>query len=162
MSDIFNLGGMIFRSELLAQERNRRISEKEEKMKQKEERLRLKNENKEEYLLLSKKKRIESLKTKLFCVYVLIHNNAPYYVGVSSDITKRISGHLKSKIKRPNYKLYSFMNDNNIVDIDYYIIDDNISFDDIEFWETHYINLYKYYGFNLMNVSSIGGRGITH
>lgn len=130
MDDIFNLENVIFKSELVEQERDRI--------------------------------RYESLKTKLFCVYVLIHNNAPYYVGVSSDITKRIKDHLKCKIKRSHYKLYPFMNDNSIDDIDYYIIDYNISFDDVEFWETHYINLYKYYGFNLMNVSSIGGRGITH
>ncbi len=87
-------------------------------------------------------------------IYMLIDpiTNEPRYIGKTKNLKMRIKGHLwpcSFKFKtHKTYWLKSLLNQNlePIVEII-----DKVSFKDSIFWEQHYIDLYKSWGFNLTN-----------
>jgi hypothetical protein len=95
-------------------------------------------------------------------VYILICPIDGYvkYVGVTGvSIGHRLNSHLRDKPRYFKDKLYGniskiewidrLKSNNRIPIID---IIDIVDYDDVEFWETHYISLYKYFGFKLFNI----------
>jgi len=74
-------------------------------------------------------------------IYVLEKNGEPFYVGKTNNSIRRLNHHKKK------------LNDYNI---NLFIIDE-VKEDEWGFWESHYISLYKSWGFILTNKNSGGG-----
>lgn len=95
-------------------------------------------------------------------IYILIdpRNNQVRYVGQTINIEKRLKSHLRTNktfnVRKEEWIL-SLINDGLKPEI--FIIDTLEN--DIDFWEIHYISLYAYYGFDLLNIT-IGGNDIIH
>jgi hypothetical protein len=72
-------------------------------------------------------------------IYVLENKGCPVYIGKTINIEQRFKDHLKIK------------------QIDNYFIVDEVGEEDWIFWEKHYINLFKSWGFILLNENDGGG-----
>jgi NUMOD3 motif-containing protein len=72
-------------------------------------------------------------------IYILTENEIPIYVGKTNNIIKRTNNHKK---KYPNAKLD---------------VIDEVKQSEWKFWESHYISLYKSWGFKLKNKNNGGG-----
>jgi len=72
-------------------------------------------------------------------IYVLENKGCPVYIGKTINIEQRFKDHLKIK------------------QIDNYFIVDKVNEEDWIFWEKHYINLFKSWGFILLNENEGGG-----
>jgi hypothetical protein len=73
-------------------------------------------------------------------IYVLEKNSIPFYIGKAKDATRRKHAH------RRTYGL----------DIQSYIIDE---VEDWKFWESYWIEQFKQWGFEIMNIRMKGGSG---
>ena len=78
----------------------------------------------------------------MYYIYILIENDIPFYVGKTNDLQQRLKNH-KQKFKK------------NIT------IEEIDKVDDWKFWEIFYIDLFKSWGFNLLNKNK-GGGGVTY
>lgn len=94
-------------------------------------------------------------------IYALIdpRNNQIRYIGQTNNIKRRYTKHLTDSrnIKRPNKNhswIKSLLNLNLKPE---QIILDVVEFHEWEFWEKHYISLYKSWGFKLNNHTEGGG-----
>lgn len=98
-------------------------------------------------------------------IYVLIdpRNNDIRYVGKTNNITKRLVKHIcESKISTKSYKK-AWINQLLKLNLKPIIeVVDVISTDEWEFWEQHYISLYKSWGFKLTNLTNGGGGVISN
>jgi hypothetical protein len=168
MNDIFNLEDDIFQSDkiqrLKMEEKNKKdkISIFNKFYKKCKYTDLLESNELTDYVINSQIIRFNLLKDKdklLYCIYIITSNNNVIYVGATSHLKNRIQTHIRS-IRIAYSRIHKYINNNLLTDIKFDIIDADIEYNDIEFWETHYINLYRSYGFNLMNVSNIGGGGI--
>lgn len=99
-------------------------------------------------------------------IYLLLCpiNNIPKYIGKTKfTIPERIKSHIKeSKNTKKNTKKISWIRSllkNDLVPI--YEILEICNENDVNFWEQHYISLYKSWGFELKN-QTIGGDGQTN
>ena len=102
-------------------------------------------------------------------IYTIESNIIIFYVGCSTNIKNRLKSHKRNfyNFKKCKYKsikyngkqnyLYEYMN--NFDKIKMSVIH-NCELKDVAFWESHYIWLYKSWGFTLVNVSFKGGEGI--
>lgn len=95
-------------------------------------------------------------------IYILIdpRNNQVRYVGQSNNPKLRLNKHIQySKcIKRPNRNtswIKSLLNENLKPIME---VIDTVPFNEWEFWERHYISLYKTWGFKLNNHTNGGGQ----
>lgn len=77
------------------------------------------------------------MKTKTL-IYILTKNGIPFYVGKTINMTRKYS----HKYKYPN---------------SVFEVIDEVSSDEWKFWESHYISLYRSWGFILVNKNSGGG-----
>lgn len=76
------------------------------------------------------------------------------YVGKTiRPLKRRLSEHMYST-KRHNYKLTSWIKSLNSEPIIELV--DEVEFENWQFWEKHYISLFKSFGFNLKNISEGG------
>lgn len=98
-------------------------------------------------------------------IYVLIdpRNNDIRYVGKTNNITKRLVKHVcESKISTKSHKK-AWINQLLKLGLKPIIeVVDVISTDEWEFWEQHYISLYKSWGFKLTNLTKGGGGVISN
>ena len=78
-------------------------------------------------------------------IYILLRHNVPFYVGKTNNLSNRLSEHKKK-----------FNRDIEIEAI--HLVENN----DWKFWENHYIDLFKSWGFNLTNKNRGGGGLINH
>lgn len=88
-------------------------------------------------------------------------SNMPKYIGKSNDPEWRLYTHLHNNRKtKLNCYIKSLKKQNYLPLIE---IIDEVSIVEWEFWEQHYISLYKSWGFNLKNMT-FGGEGnkMTH
>lgn len=95
------------------------------------------------------------------CIYLLIdpETRQVRYVGKSNDISKRYLGTWKISSKEGKYKVNwvkSLLSKGLKPEIE---IVDEVNESEWQFWEKHYISLYKSWGFKLTN-STEGGEGI--
>lgn len=91
-------------------------------------------------------------------IYILIdpRNNQIRYVGKANNPKKRLEGHLGDK--RKTYKTNWIKNLKSKELRPVIEIIDEVALDEWQFWEQHYISLYKSWGFKLTN-ATIGGEG---
>lgn len=75
-------------------------------------------------------------------IYTLERNNIPFYIGKC-----------KNRIRRKHKHYTTFGNDISLIVIDEVKDDKN----EWKFWESHYISLYKSWGFELLNKNEGGG-----
>ena len=78
------------------------------------------------------------------------------YIGKSNNPKQRLLRHIKDVYKTISYKnswLRSLLSNNLYPEL---FILDEVSYEEWQFWEQHYISLYKYYGYTLTNMT-IGG-----
>lgn len=80
------------------------------------------------------------------------------YVGATKDIKKRLKQHLKDKRRAVFILWIKTLRHSGYAPVHHII--DEVSEDDWQFWEQHYISLYKSWGFNLINIA-LGGIGPT-
>ena len=96
---------------------------------------------------------------KKIYIYELIdpRTKEPRYIGKTVNIKTRLQSHLKSKyVCYKNSWIKNLIKQNlkpvlNIID--------EVNESEWQFWERHYISLYKSWGFNLTNMTS-GGEGV--
>lgn len=95
-------------------------------------------------------------------IYVLIDplTNLIRYVGKSNNPKKRLEGHLIDKAKTYKVKWIKSLQKKESKPILEVI--DEVSLDQWEFWEQHYISLYKSWGFKLTNGTLGGGGSAGH
>jgi len=102
------------------------------------------------------------MENKLTQIYVLIDPRTDNirYVGKTNDIKRRLVKHIsESKISTKSHKK-AWINQLLKLNLKPIIeVIDIVSLYEWEFWEQHYISLYKSWGFNLTNLTK-GGRGI--
>ena len=78
------------------------------------------------------------------------------YIGKSNNPKQRLLRHIKDVYKNISYKnswLRSLLSNSLYPEL---FILDEVSYEEWQFWEQHYISLYKYYGYTLTNMT-IGG-----
>ena len=83
----------------------------------------------------------------------------PIYIGQTNNLTKRKNKHLYiAKNNIYNTKLYCWIKKIlNLQSLPIFEIIETCTHDDVDFWEQHYISLYRSFGFNLKNIS-LGGQ----
>jgi len=81
------------------------------------------------------------------------------YIGKSNNPKKRFSGHVVDKNKTYKTMWIRSLKKQNLSPI--LEIIDSVSFFEWEFWEQHYISLYRSWGFRLTNLSNGGFGGIN-
>lgn len=98
---------------------------------------------------------------KTIFIYELIdpRTNEPKYIGKSINISNRLSAHLKDKAKTYKTNWIKGLLELNLKPIINVI--DEVNEDEWSFWEQHYIDLYKSWGFKLTNLTP-GGVGIKN
>ena len=89
-------------------------------------------------------------------------DNIPKYIGKTIDIKKRMRSHLNIKYQNKNSKWIHSLKKNGLSPIVEII--DEVNFNEVDFWEMHYISLYKSWGFDLKNgtIGGEGGTGLKH
>lgn len=97
-------------------------------------------------------------------IYALIdpRNDQIRYIGQTNNIDRRFNKHIQDSkfIKRPN-KNHSWIKSLLTLNLKPVLLEiDVVPFNDWEFWERHYISLYKSWGFKLNNHTSGGGQVI--
>lgn len=83
------------------------------------------------------------------------------YIGKANDVGKRFVSHLSRVdecISKKNSWIKSLVKEGNIPIIN---IIDEVDIEEWQFWESHYIFLYRSYGFKLTNLT-FGGGGLTN
>lgn len=99
-------------------------------------------------------------------IYILWdpRDNGKCYIGKSNDPHKRFStGHMYKKLWNTKSKKHSWLkslSNKNLKPILEVI--DQVELSDWEFWEQHYICLYKSWGFNLTNGTAGGGGPLNY
>lgn len=91
-------------------------------------------------------------------IYLLLdpRTNAPKYIGKTNDISIRMYGHLSEKtLTKKNNWIKSLKNKGLKPTVE---IIDEVPENEWQFWEMHYISLYKSWGFDLLNGDQ-GGLG---
>ena len=78
-------------------------------------------------------------------IYILLNNNVPFYIGKTKN----------SLVKRNGQHMYKYGNSTKIELLD------NIHDENWKFWESYYIDLFKSWGFKLLNQNE-GGGGPSH
>lgn len=89
-------------------------------------------------------------------IYALSYNNDIRYIGRTFYITKRFKSHI-SESKSSNSHKSNWIKKVKDINIEILDICDESNH---QFWEQHYISLYKSWGFKLLN-KTIGGEGIN-
>lgn len=90
-------------------------------------------------------------------------NNTPFYIGQTNNLDKRLKAHIRD-IKYKNVKIINIEKVNIIEEIlsnnmqPQILVIDKVNLLEWQFWEKHYISLYKSFGFKLTNVTN-GGEG---
>lgn len=80
--------------------------------------------------------------------------NIPIYVGQTRNLQKRKRKHLYLSAKQPKGKLQCWIKSVLNKDLEpTFVILENCSIEDVDFWEQHYISLYKSFGFELKNIA---------
>lgn len=79
------------------------------------------------------------------------------YIGKSGDLDRRLKTHLRDKAKTHKTNWINSLVLNGL--IPHIEIIDEVLLSEWEFWEKHYISLYKSWGINLTNMSSGGDGG---
>lgn len=102
-------------------------------------------------------------------IYILIDplTNHVRYVGKANDPKERFKGHMKESLKKnkddeiiQNHKI-NWINKLKIKNLSPVLeIVDEVLDSEWRFWETHYISLYKSWGFDLVNLTN-GGDGFS-
>lgn len=95
-------------------------------------------------------------------IYVLIdpRNNLPKYIGKSNNPSKRFTNHCREQYKSLKRNWIVSLKKLELKPV--LEILDEVPSHEWEFWEKHYISLYKSWGFNLLN-DTHGGYGVgTH
>ena len=89
-------------------------------------------------------------------------DNIPKYIGKTIDIKKRMRNHFNKKYQNKNSKWIYSLKKKGLLPIVEVI--DVVNFNEVNFWEMHYISLYKSWGFDLKNgtVGGEGGTGLKH
>lgn len=99
------------------------------------------------------------IKVYIYCLVDPI-DNLPKYIGKSKTPDKRLYEHIrrssKGKTKKNSWIIYLL---NNSLKPTMEIID-IVDINQCNFWESHYISLYKSWGFNLKNMTN-GGDGFS-
>jgi len=91
-------------------------------------------------------------------IYTLDDNNGiPIYVGITTDINKRIKNHING-LKNQSGNLYRSIN--NIGSSINMTIIDEVDYFECGFWESHYIFLYRSFGYTILNKDFEGGLGV--
>jgi len=96
-------------------------------------------------------------------IYELIdpRNNYPRYIGKTiKSVNRRLNGHIQSMNK--GYHSSNWIKsliENNLKPIP--VLIDKVPQSEWQFWERHYISLYRSWGFNLTNITD-GGEGNRH
>lgn len=106
------------------------------------------------------------MKVNIYTLQDPINKHIRYVGATTYELSKRFKGHTTTgnleKIKLYNYPKYIWTKSllerglKPIIEIL-----DEVELDEIQFWESHYIFLYKSFGFDLFNKSLKGGEGIS-
>lgn len=98
-------------------------------------------------------------------IYVMIdpRTNQVRYVGKAKHtLVKRLSGHLSSHELKQKHKRASWLK--SLLALGFkpiIVLIDEVKTEEVNFWERHYISLYKSWGFNLTNSTQGGDGGAT-
>jgi len=103
------------------------------------------------------------LNNKFTYIYVLIdpRDLSIRYVGKANNPKQRLStGHLSDKCNCPRVSWIKSLKKLGLKPVEEIV--DEVSMDEWQFWEQHYISLYKSWGFNLVNWAEggLGGSGM--
>ncbi len=83
-------------------------------------------------------------------IYSLEVEGIPFYIGKTNNLTRRQKEHISGK-KRAGWGKYTLFPKEFAI-----AIIDEIPISEWEFWERHYISLFKSWGFRLLNVNGGG------
>jgi|ERR1035437_617765 hypothetical protein len=109
-------------------------------------------------------KELEKGKIRIYILIDPLTNQIKYVGATKRKMGQRLNGHIYTALKSsgPNINKNNWINSLKLKGC-IPIMDeiDIVNKDEIIFWETFYINLFRFYGFDLFNINLIGGGGLT-
>jgi hypothetical protein len=98
------------------------------------------------HILINEIEELEQTKEKTYYIYTIIFNDQVLYIGSTRNFIKRIYKHMYNIKNRINNKLYNYINDNNLLNIKFEILEEIKNNDqnfNIRIIEQDYINKNK-------------------